>query len=226
MQTASQLRERIRGAIQPFPSEARYKTGWNGSMTFAEIRDALIPNINRLMRYYRRIDVDIPDMLAHGFMRLWEEISQNPDLLADKDHGAAVKWVLNRSGASRYRKWFRREMYAEDYAKRDNNPDEYTINGYGKGFHEGHAHFANAVDLRLDICRAIEHCAEKYQDSPPHLAALYYITTSVKCEEAASIAGRGGKQRSWWLTSVVKPVREELCMLLTPYRNTCYFDQL
>ncbi|MEM9951062.1 MAG: hypothetical protein AAF846_05650 [Chloroflexota bacterium] len=207
----------IRRHIRPFPRECRYSTGWNGEMTFAEIRDALMPNLNRLMRYYRRVDVDIPDMIQDGFMRLWQELSENPALFADTDHGGAVKWVLNRTGASRYRRWFRREMYIEDHLVRDNDPDEMQINGLGTGYHEGYAHFTRAVDLRLDICRAVEQCANKYQDSQPHLAALYYITTSVQCEDAAMLAERGGKKRNWWLTSVVKPVREELYRALDRY---------
>jgi hypothetical protein len=47
-------------------------------MTFAQIRDSLTPNINRLMRYYRYVEVDIPDMMAHGFMRLWEQLVDQP----------------------------------------------------------------------------------------------------------------------------------------------------
>jgi hypothetical protein len=60
--------------------------------------------------------------------------------------------------------------------------------------------------------------AEKYIDSLPHLAALYYITTSGP-DDAAAIAGRDGTKKSWWLTSVVKPMREELADLLGIFRR-------
>lgn len=219
----SDIRERIRAHIKPFPRERRYLTAWNGEMCFEDIRASLTPNINRLMRYYRYVEVDIPDMIAHSFMRLWEELTQQPDLLADKDHGGAVKWVMYRSGISHYRKFYRREMYREDLATQSGNPDEFMIDGYGKRVQYGHSHFAEAIDIRIDIERAVTQLAEKYQDNLAHLAALYYITTSVKPDDAAAIAGRAGSKKSWWLTSVVKPLREELCELLElerPKRET------
>ncbi|MEL6322298.1 MAG: hypothetical protein AAFQ57_16895 [Cyanobacteria bacterium J06626_14] len=219
----SDIGERIRAHIRPFEHEVRYPVGWDDPLTFEEIRDSLTPNINRLMRYYRYVNADIPDMIAHGFMRLWEELSDNPDLLAEKDHGGAVKWVMHRSNNSHYRKFYRREMYREDFATRSGYPDEFLIDGYGHRYQYGHADFAEAVDLRIDIERAVQELAEKYQDSLPHLAALYYITTSVKPDDAAEIAGRGGTKKSWWLTSIVKPMRTELAEILDihmPKRET------
>jgi hypothetical protein len=73
------VRDKIRSQIRPFPRIATYPTSWNGEMTFEQIRDSLTPNINRLMRYYRYVEVDIPDMMVHGFMRLWEKLVEQPD---------------------------------------------------------------------------------------------------------------------------------------------------
>ena len=214
----SDLRAKIRSQIQAFPREPRYLTGWQGRLTFAEIRAALTPSINRLMRYYRYVEVDIPDMIAHGFMRLWEALTTQPELLADLDLGGAIKWVMYRSGSSHYRKFFRREMYLEDLATRSGDPDEYLIDGYEGQFYRDRAHYAETVDLRLDIERVMVALSAKYQWSLVHLAALYYITTSVKPDDAAALAGRGGTKKSWWLTSVVKPLRAELCKLLGLFR--------
>lgn len=183
-------------------------------MTFEEIRESLSPNINRLMRYYHYVEVDIPDMIAHGFMRLWEELSQQPDLLTTIDQGGAIKRVMYRSGVAHYRKFYRREMYLEDLATRSGDPDEFVIDGYEGGYYVGHSCFADAVDTRIDIERAMQKMAEKYMDSLPHLAALYYITTDVKPDDAAELAERGGTKKCWWLTSIVKPMREELNELL------------
>lgn len=44
-------------------------------------------------------------MIQHGFLRLWEELTKNPNLLADKDQGGAVKFVMYRFGISHYRKF-------------------------------------------------------------------------------------------------------------------------
>ena len=199
-----------RFGIRPFPRIATYPTTWGGNMTFEQIRDSLTPNINRLMRYYRYVEVDIPDMLAHGFMRLWEQLVEQPDFLTTVDHGGAIKWVMYRSGISHYRKFYRREMYLEELATRSGDPDEFIIEGYEGRFYSGHSDYALHVDLRVDLERVIQQMAEKYMDSLPHLAALYYITTEVGPDDAAAIAGRSGTKKCWWLTSMVKPMREEL----------------
>lgn len=208
-----------RFGIRPFPRTAAYPTSWGGEMTFAQIRDSLTPNINRLMRYYRYVEVDIPDMIAHGFMRLWEKLVEQPDFLTTVDHGGAIKWVMYRSGISHYRKFYRREMYLEDLATRSGDPDEFIIDGYEGRYYTGHSDYSRHVDLRIDLERVIQHMAEKYIDSLPHLAALYYITTEVGPADAAAIAGRDGTKKSWWLTSVVKPMREELADLLGIFRR-------
>ncbi|MBZ0300244.1 MAG: hypothetical protein K8J31_10900 [Anaerolineae bacterium] len=207
-------RARIRSQIRPFPKEQHYATGWNGPMSFEDLCTTLTPSINRLMRYYHYVDVDIPDMIQHGFLRLWEELVKQPDLLSAMDQGGATKWVMYRSGSSHYKKFYRREMYLEELATRSGDPDEFIIEGFEGGFHTGYAHYAEAIDLRLDIERVMEFMGEKYQHSRAHLMALYYITTSVGLEDAAALAGRGGTKTAWWLTSIVKPMREELCELL------------
>jgi hypothetical protein len=206
-------RARIRSEIKPFPREAHYPTGWNGDMSFAEIRQILTPSINRLMRYYRYVEVDIPDMIAHSFMRLWEDLSKTPDLLAEMDIGGATKYVMYRSGSSHYKKFYRREMYLEDLATRSGDPDEFVIEGYDHSHRIGYATYAEAIDRRIDIEQVMRYMAEKYQHSRAHLVALYYITTNVTLEDAAELAERGGSKTCWWLTSVVKPIREELCEL-------------
>ena len=214
MSSTDESRAKIRAKITPYPHTAHYPTSWNGNMTFEEIRDSLTLNINRLMRYYRYVEVDIPDMISHGFMRLWEDLSQQPDLLTTMDQGGAVKRVMYRSGMAHYRKFYHREMYLEDLATRSGDPDEFLIDGYEGGYYVGHSRFADAVDTRIDIEQAMQQMAEKYTHSLPHLAALYYITTDVKPDDAAELAGRGGTKKCWWLTSIVKPMREELSELL------------
>ena len=208
------IRAKIRAEIRPLPQETHYPTGWNGEMTFPEIRDSLTPSINRLMRYYRYVDVDVPDMIAHGFMRLWEDLSKQPDLLLTLDQGGAVKRVMYRSNSSHYKKFYRREMYLEELATRSGDPDEFLIEGFEHGYNPDHARYTEAIDARIDIEQSMQHMAKKYEHSLPHLAALYYITTSVPLESAADLAGRGGTKTSWWLTSIVKPMREELRELL------------
>jgi hypothetical protein len=135
MSAQQTTRDRIRSQIRPFPHVATYPTSWGGDMTFEQICDSLTPNINRLMRYYRYVEVDIPYMMAHGFMWLWEHLVEVPDFLTTVDHGGAIKWVMYRSGISHYRKFYRREMYLEELATRSGDPDEFIIDGYEGRFY-------------------------------------------------------------------------------------------
>lgn len=207
-------RAAIRAQIRPMPKEAHYPTSWSKPLTFAEIRDTLTPSINRLMRYYRFVEDDIPDMMAHGFMRLWEDLSREPDLLTSLDQGGAIKRVLYRCNSPHYKKFYRRQMYLDDLATQSGDPDEFIIDGLDHSHLAGHAPYAEQVDTRIDIEQVMHHMAKKYEHSQPHLMALYYITTQVTLEDAAALAGRSGTKTAWWLTSIVKPMREELRELL------------
>jgi hypothetical protein len=198
------------------PSEVVFVTGWAGGLTFAEIREALTPNLYRLMRYYRFAEAELDDLHAHGFMRLWGELRNDPMFLANASRNEALRLLLNRLNPQYYRKFDRKEVPLEALAENSDEPDDLIIDGYSSGG-GGHAKYTRAVDQRLDIERAIQTVAHRHMNSLPHLVALYYITTSVNVDAAAALAGRGGGKKGWWLTSIVKPVREELQELLALY---------
>jgi len=193
-----------------------FMTGWAGMLTFAEIRDALTPNLYRLMHYYHFPEADLDDLHAHGFLRLWQELSDDPAFLENASKNEALRLLLNRLNPQHYRKFDRKEVSLEALADNSGEPDDFLIEGFSIGGGR-QAAFTRQVDLRLDLERAIHTLAERYQHSQPHLIALYYITTSVNVDHAASLAGRAGGKKGWWLTSIVKPVREELQALLSAY---------
>lgn len=206
---------KIRQSIKPFRHERTFLTGWAGELSFAEIHANLIPNMNRLLRYYRRPAAYIPDILQEGFMRLWWDLSHEPGMLAKANKGDALRMVLDRTRTPNFaRKSIRREIYLDDLGTPDNDPDEFMIDGYEGRFYIGHSEFSRVIDIRIDFENVIQQMAEKYMDSLPHLAALYYIITDISPDDAAALAGRDGTKKSWWLTSVVKPMREELAELL------------
>ncbi|MBZ0274700.1 MAG: hypothetical protein K8I60_01065, partial [Anaerolineae bacterium] len=93
----SELRAQIRSQIKPFRHERLFPTGWAGELSFAEIRTDLIPNLVRLLRYYKRPEAFLPDMLQEGFMHLWWDLSQEPEMLAKANKGDALRLVLDRS---------------------------------------------------------------------------------------------------------------------------------
>lgn len=205
----------IRESIQPFRHECLYQTGWAGELSFAEIHATLIPNMNRLLRYYRRPVAFIPDILQEGFMRLWSDLGQEPTMLANSNKGDALRMVLDRTRTPYFvRRAVSREVYLDDLATRSGDPDEFVIEGYEGRYYKEHSEFSRAIDIRIDFESVIKQMAEKYIDSHAHLIALYYITTDVTPEDAAKLAGRGGTKKSWWLTSIVKPIREELAEML------------
>jgi hypothetical protein len=205
----------IRDSIQPFRHERLFKTGWAGELSFAEIHANLIPNMNRLLRYYRRPTAYIPDILQEGFMRFWWDLCQEPDMLAQANKDDALRMVLDRTRTPYFvRRAVSREVYLDDLATRSGDPDEFVIEGYEGRYYNEHSEFSRAIDIRIDFENVIQQMAEKYMDSHAHLIALYYITTEVTPDDAAELAGRGGTKKSWWLTSIVKPMREELAELL------------
>jgi len=101
----STIRKSIKDQIRPFLRVATYPTGWAGQRTFEQIYDDLIPSFNRLLRYYRNHELDIPDLIAHAFMRLWMDISVDTSMLAAVDKGGALKLLLNRTNPQLYRKF-------------------------------------------------------------------------------------------------------------------------
>ena len=188
------IRTKIRQQIKPFQREVTYTTGWAGELSFEEIHKQLIPNMNRLLRYYRKPAAYIPDILQEGFMRLWWDLCEEPTMLADANKGDALRMVLDRTRTPAFvRRAYRREVYLEDLAIQSGDPDEFIIEGYEGRYFKDHSEFSRAIDIRVDFEFVIQHLVEKYKDSLPHLAALYYITTDVSVQ-------------AWWQTRIVKPI--------------------
>ncbi|MEP6985647.1 MAG: hypothetical protein ABI970_08615, partial [Chloroflexota bacterium] len=76
----------------------------------------------------------------------------------------------------------------------EDHPDEWMISGLEANRSELWAAWATATDMRIDIERIFAQLVAKYETQPePHrfrfLVALYYVTTQVKLEDAALIAG-------------------------------------
>ena len=122
---------KIRESIQPFRHERLFQTGWAGELSFAEIHADLVPNLNRLLRYYRKPAAYIPDILQEGFMRLWWDLCQEPDMLAKVNRDDALRMVLDRTRTPYFaRRAVTREVYLDDLATRSGDPDEFVIEGY------------------------------------------------------------------------------------------------
>lgn len=66
MSVSSDIRGKIRQQICPFRHERLFPTGWAGERSFAEIRTDLIPNLTRLLRYYKRRKRSFPICCRRG----------------------------------------------------------------------------------------------------------------------------------------------------------------
>jgi hypothetical protein len=175
----------IRSKIRPFPCVATYPTGWGGKLTFEQIAAQVSPRAAWKFKHFGVYGQDIPDSLQTGLMKLWETLSETPDMLADKGLGDAMWIVIGASNSNWHVRYHRRYMTFTDVVD-DNDyddADEYGISGLTNPSewwcsNERWAAWASKVDFRLDITEAIHAIAEEYADDIKGLVALYILTTS------------------------------------------------
>lgn len=197
----------IRSKIRPFRHFATYDTGWAKDQTFDDIYAVLAPYAGKLLRKYGAYTNEIPDGLQRGFMRFWEDLVANPDMLASMTKHNAVSIVINRAcvGTERRRqaKYDRLEKFSSDTL----DYEDYMLSGLENDRTERFAAWATATDYRIDIERIMTRLALKYQNMPRFLFALYAVTTSVTIADAASMLGM---ERDHFGETCVAPIREEV----------------
>lgn len=130
----------IRDSIQLFRHERVFQTGWAGELSLTDIHANLIPNMNRLLRYYCRPVAYIPDILQEGFMCPWCDLCQEPDMLGQANKGDALRMVLDRTRTPPlFRAQSSREVYLDDLATCSCDPDESVIEGYEGRYYTEHS---------------------------------------------------------------------------------------
>ena len=191
----SMSRKSIKNQIQPFPSVATYPTGWAGNRTFAQIMDDCTPLAATLIRKHNIAFRDFPDALQRGFMVVWERLIQDTRMFAHSDKYSVACIVEANCGANYWRRHERHlSLDALEDTITEDHPDEWMVTGLEANRSECWAAWATATDMRIDIERIIVQLVAKYEGKPePHsfrfLVALYYVTTQVKLEDAAIVAG-------------------------------------
>ncbi|MBE2271226.1 MAG: hypothetical protein IAE80_23530 [Anaerolinea sp.] len=199
----------FRSQIRPYPRTPVYPTTWAGYQTFDQIYDNLAFYASNVMKNFGIRPHELPDCLQIGFMVLWETLTQQPDFLAQKTRRQAVFFILARCKISSMRYGEGRydrldELITDDW---HDTADEHAITGLEADHDERWAAWATDVDMRIDIERIMVKLAAKYEHSPKHLVALYFITTQVNRTDAASIL-RTDKFR--WHKRYVLPLRAEV----------------
>lgn len=231
----------IRAHIIPFggmPAEKqtqRFSVGWhNKALHFTEIMDAIRETIIKELVYFRKVARQhIPDLLQQGWLRLWQDLQADPQLLAERSRLSSADYVGNRCGSSTLQYYLKRYSSYHQFSNwsqsdsqvfEDNITDIVigsSLKSTGRG---AHALFARKVDVHLDIAQAIHEVAIWCGDNLKKLAALYFITTSVSQVDAGRIAGltmnkaQDRKARCVALQYWTKQVLEKLQEVFASYR--------
>jgi hypothetical protein len=185
-------RTRIRTRIRPFTDEVTYPTGWAGYLTFQQIIDQVTPWVVWQCRRFGFYGQDIPDALQTGFMNLWQDLAEDPNLLADFRR-ENVKWHVFRRAQTHFNRHYNYKQipFTDIEAQRGYEIEEYGISGLS-GRHprnwwdatERWATWTRQLDARLDITDALHAMAEEYADDIKGLVGLYILTTTVGSKEA------------------------------------------
>jgi hypothetical protein len=225
-------RELLRRKIVPFgrpPDQLTFGVGWHTeALTFETIVDTLRPQIIKDLLYFKKMArKHIADLLQQGWLRLWQALHENADLLVTMSQRKAADFVCNRCGSTTLHDYLKRYTSYHQLSKWDESgADDYeesiteivigsSLKSSGRG---RHALFARTVDKLIDIEAAMRQVAEWCMDDIRKLAALYYLTTSVSQKDAGQIAGfpvfktKQGRLRcrgiQYWTRVVLQRLRE------------------
>jgi hypothetical protein len=213
------IRNKIRQQIKPMPKSRLFPTGWNGELTFEQIAEQVSPRVSWKLQSYGLYGQDIPDSIQNGLMKLWEQLLETPDLLAETNLMGAMWKVIAGSNSTWYLRYHRRyKTYTDVEFDRGYEVEEYGISGLTNPSEwwrtsERWAVWASKVDFRLDITAAMETLAEEYDDDMKGLIALYILTTSVEPMETIATFGHPKSM----VYERIKGIRDRLQRLLKEY---------
>lgn len=249
--TKMDWRKAIQANIRPFKAmppdkqSLTFVVGWTDCpQTFEQITDTLSPQIVKDLFYFKKITHQyIGDLLQQGWLRLWQSLQDNVNLLKDLNRFKAADLVSNRCGASTLYDYLKRYDSYHDFSKW-NDPDagiyednitEIVIGSSLKSGGQGrHALFTRTMDRMIDIQNALKQVAEWCMDDMRKLAALYYLTTSVGQIDAGRIAGLEIRERSgrlrcpkmgYWTKMVLTRLREAFASYMPIEPNKDYWRE-
>ena len=215
----STIRNKIRKQIKPLPKGRLFPTGWNGELTFEQIAEEVSPKVSRMLKSYGLYGQDIPESIQNGLMKLWEQLLEIPDLLAETNYMGAVWKVIAGSNSTWYLRYHNRyKTYTDVEFDRGYEVEEFGISGmHGRSdwwsVAERWSWFASKVDFRLDITEAMKTIAEEYDDDMKGLIALYIIVTSIEPMETIATFGHPKSM----VYERMKGIRDRLQRLLKEY---------
>jgi hypothetical protein len=216
---AQQHRENIRQQIRPFErrtQEPVFPTKWGGEVRFSNImQDQDIRNVAyaKTLRLGLAGD-DREDCVQRGFIKLWQKLKDDPNMLADRGQGWVGVYVALSGCAYQIHRDNRRNLPPDAKNVNLNLGDEYLPTGLKRYHGERHAGWAREIDEQIDITKFMGMMADRYADDTKKLFALYAYTTSVSVKDVASTLHLHSKNFS---TAIGNQVRKELQDAATEY---------
>ena len=201
------------GETQPTPLPAAYPTRWGGTMTLEQIisdpqvRRAAFAKAGRL-----GLDgEDLEDCVQQGFIKLWQQLVANPNLLADKGPVWAGIYVAYSGDTKKFHRHNQRQQKFTDPTFGWQDADEYLELGRLSGNMPTRADWTIEADETIDVDLFINTMIQHYADDPKKLVALQAVTGAISSQEAARKLGLHKKN---FAASIGNPVRQEVQALL------------
>ena len=186
-QTRIPVSGHLKLAEQQESSEATYPTRWGGPMTLEQIindpvvRRAAFAKARRLGLQ----DEDREDCVQQGFIRLWQKLRDDPNLLVDKGPLWAGIYVAYSGNAKQFHRHNMRESSFPNPVWDGQAADDYSPLGRSSGIRPMHAPWATEVDETIDVNRFMDAMMQHYSDHPRKLVALQAIMGAISSKEAA-----------------------------------------
>lgn len=175
----------VRAARLP---DRRYATGWQARQTLEDIiAHATVRRAAYAKAYQLGLEAeDVEDCIQQGCIRLWERLSQQPDLLVGKGPvWTGIYIAFSGNPKAFHRHYQRRQRFADPDFDWDAADERLALGGLDRL----RSDWTQAVDEQLDIARFMGLMAAYYANDTRKLLALYALTTSVQVRHVAAIMG-------------------------------------
>jgi DNA-directed RNA polymerase specialized sigma24 family protein len=184
---------------EPEPAPVYY-TGM-GSLTFEQLYHRTSRTVGYVMREVHGMSnpEDIDDCMQAGYLKVWQQLQQDPHCFADKPKRYIVQAIVFRSKAQRYahQRHYNKIVYDANAEKQRSLSTMTT----------------NQVDTWIDLEQAISRVAHQIEDTSAELLGLYCLLTRVSMRDVAQTFGCGYST----LTKKKRQVRAALAAALDGY---------